>query len=135
MANSFGAQLQAYADKTGERLEDIAVDFKFELFNMAVQLTPVQTGRLRGNWQITNGAPAQGIIGGFPDRPVSEDARTALRASPLPQESRLQIQPFAVTYLTNNLVYAVAVEQKRGMVGRAIVNARAALGKAVADVS
>lgn len=123
MANKFGQQLKDFAEKTGQELEDVDVGFKFALFNRVVRGTPVDTGRLRANWQITNGAPATTAIAAFDE--VAE-------GTPLDQSAELLIKPFSVTYMTNNLIYAVPMEERYQMVGRAIINARAALARAIA---
>lgn len=122
MAN-FGDQLRRFAEKTGEELADVDVGFKFGVFNDAVRLTPVDTGRLRGNWQITNGAPAQGVLAKF----------DTAEGAPLPMAAMAEIRPYSVTYLTNNVEYGPYVEEKQGFVGRAIANARARLEQAVRD--
>ena len=123
MANAFGEQLRRFAEKTGEDLAGVDVGFKFDLFSRAVQLTPVDTGRLRGNWQITNGAPAAGVL-------AQTDTR---EGAPLDAAREAEIQPFSVTYLTNNMEYAPYVEVNTGMVGRAIAGAQASLARAVAE--
>lgn len=124
MANSFGDQLRRFAEKTGEELADVDVAFKFNVFDRAVRLTPVDTGRLRGNWQITNGAPAQGVLQVFDE---SAEGR------PLDVQAEALIQPFTVTYLTNNVEYGPYVEEMYGFVGKAIANSRAALRRALAE--
>lgn len=120
---SFGDQLRRFAEKTGEELADVDVAFKFGVFSDAVALTPVDTGRLKGNWQITNGAPAAGVLARTDPTP----------GIPLDLAEQAKIQPFSVTYLTNNMEYGPYVEEKQGFVGRAIANARARLEQAVRD--
>lgn len=122
MANKFGAQLQKFAEQTGEDLADVDVGFKFLLFDDAVRGTPVDTGRLRGNWQITNGAPAAGTLD-----VVSDDQE----GTPLDPAAELEIQPFSTTYMTNNLIYAVPMEINYGFVGRALANAPKRLDDAI----
>ena len=124
MANKFGEQLQAFARKTGEELEAVDRGFKFALFDRAVRATPVDTGRLRGNWQITNDTPAIGVL---------EVVDDSAEGSPLDPAGEALIRPFAVTYMVNNLPYALPMEARYGMVGRAVTNARAALRRAIAE--
>jgi hypothetical protein len=123
VANKFGQQLKDFAEKTGQELEDVDVAFKFALFDRVFRGTPVDTGRLRANWQITNDTPATNAIAAFDE--VAE-------GTPLDQSAELLIKPFSVTYLANNLIYAVAMEERYQMVGRAIINARSALARAIA---
>lgn len=123
MALSFAAQLQAWANKTEQKLEDVDRAFKLELFNQVVRTTRVDTGRLRGNWQVTTGAPARGQLERFQ------------KAGGLSSIEVAKIQPFSSTWLSNNLPYARIWEQRDGMVGGALAMARRALAKAVQDVS
>jgi len=123
VADNFGAQLKAFADKTGEKLEDVDRGFKLALGNRLVLNTRVDTGRLRGNWQVTTGAPAQGETGR-----LQSEANSALNAS-----EAARIAPFSVTYFTNNVPYAFVWEERDGITGRAIADARRVLDEAVRD--
>jgi len=129
----FGAQLQAIADKTGERLEDVDRAFKLQLFNMVVRNTRVADplswkrpdptylgGTMRGNWQVTTGAPAQTFI---------EGRRNT--AAVMPGSESAKIQPFSETWLTNNTPYVRVWEEEDAMVGRAIADARRQLARVV----
>lgn len=119
MAKSFGAQLWAFADKTEEALEDVDVAFKLGLFNRITQRTRVDTGRMRGNWQVTNGVPA-----------ATENGRLQ-QAGGIPQSEIARIQPFSRTFYTNNVPYVLIWEERDGMVGSAIADARRQLEAAV----
>lgn len=118
---SFAAQLHAFAEKTSEKLEDVDRAFKIGLFNRAVINTRVDTGRLRGNWQVSNGAPASGETGRFQ------------RIGGLEPSEAAKIQPFSVTYLTNNVPYAIVWEERDGITGRAILESTTALTEALAN--
>lgn len=120
--DSFGAQLQAFARKTEEKLEDVDVAFKLSLFNRVSALTRVDTGRMRGNWQVTTGAPAQ-----------TEIERLRPRAATIAPNEAAKIKPFSATYLTNNVPYAPIWEERDGMMGRAIADARRILEEQVRD--
>lgn len=119
----FGADLKRFADKTEEKLEDVDVAFKLGLFNRVVLNTRVDTGRMRGNWQVSTGAPAGGETGR-----LQSEANTVLDAS-----EAARIAPFSATYLTNNVPYAFVWEERDGMMGRAIAEARQILEEAVRD--
>lgn len=133
MAKSFGAQLKAFAEKTGEKLEDVDVAFKLSVFNRAVRYTRVADpstwkrpdpdylgGTMRGNWQVTTGAPAPAFLEGVRNQ-----------AQALPSGEAAKIQPFSSTFLTNNTPYVRVWEERDAMVGRAIADARRALAEAV----
>ena len=129
----FGSQLNAFANKTNEKLEDVDVAFKLGVFSDVVRLTRVADpaswkrpdptylgGTMRGNWQVTTGAPAPSFIEG------RRNTNSALPAS----ESG-KIQPFSATWLTNNTPYVLVYEEIDGMVGIAIAQAKNRLSEAV----
>lgn len=130
---SFGAQLQAFADKTGEKLADVDRAFKLGVFSDVVRLTRVADpsswkrpdptylgGTMRGNWQVTTGAPATAFIEG------RRNTGTAL-----PAGEAGKIQPFSATWLSNNTPYVMVWEEVDGMVGIAIAQAKNRLAEAV----
>lgn len=116
---SFGAQLQAFADKTGKKLEEVDRSFKLELFDRVVRRTPVDTGRLKGNWQVSTGAPAQGELQRFAR---NGDQKIQPQVGLNPQEAA-QIRPFSETWLVNNLPYARPIEERYGMLVAGIADA------------
>ena len=129
----FGVQLQMFAQKTGATLADVDVGFKLSLLERVVRNTRVADpatwkrpdpsylgGTMRGNWQITSGAPASG-----PELPTRN---TSL--SPDPSEVA-KIQPFSKTFLTNTTSYFPVWNEVDGTIPKAISNARAALRRAV----
>lgn len=119
----FADDLRRFSDLTGEKLEDVDVAFKLGLFNRVVLNTRVDTGRMRGNWQVSTGAPAGGETGR-----VQSEANTVLD----PTEAG-RIAPFSATFLTNNVPYAYIWEERDGMMGRGIAEARQILEEAVRD--
>lgn len=133
---SFGQQLRSFAEKTGEKLEDVDVGFKLGLFGRVVKRTRVadplswkrpdptyKGGTMRGNWQVTTGAPAQNFIVG------------RLNTTPaLPATEAAQIQPFSVTWLTNNTPYVLVYEEKDAMVASARADALRILAAEVGKV-
>lgn len=136
MANNIplGQQLQAFAAKTGGTLEDVDVAFKLGILNRAVKLTRVADpatwkrpdptylgGTMRGNWQVSQGAPASG-----PELPRKN---TGFNADPT---ETAKIRPFSKTYFTNNTAYFPVWNERDGTIAKAIASARAALRTAVA---
>lgn len=100
-----------------------------------LQLTPVDTGRAVGNWQVTVGSPASGELsnvfgtaGGA--RGAAEQFATARAIRGLSG-----LRPGQSIWITNNLPYIVVLNdggvnrQAHHMVERAIGNARAALSR------
>lgn len=73
-----------------------------EAFRRIVLRTPVDTGRARGNWQLSIDTPATGILGTL-DKGGGSTVRGGLGAL-------ANLRPFAVVWLTNNLPYIQALE-------------------------
>jgi hypothetical protein len=95
-----------------------------EALKRIVEKTPVDTGRARGNWQVTIGAPAEGILSN--KTPVGtatvERGRRALDGLP----------DFQIVWISNNLEYIQFLEEgssrqaPRGMVRLTVLELRAA---------
>lgn len=64
--------------------------------------TPVDTGRARGNWQASSGAPATGEI-----TRTDKAGGSVISAE---QASILTAEPYSVIYLTNNVPYILKLE-------------------------
>lgn len=107
MAGSFAADISGFVRKTGMKTEQVCRSVKISLFNSVIMATRVDTGRLRGNWQTTTGAPNMSTT----DRldPSGQAASAEVRAN---------VKAFTVDYMTNNLPYAEVYEEKDGMVAR-----------------
>lgn len=92
--------LKKYKIKTLQSLEAIRRASILELFSLVVDATPVDKGRLRGNWQTTVNSPNYAIIDRF-------DAGGGLtKAEILANLGALG----DVVYMTNNLPYAARIE-------------------------
>ena len=73
-----------------------------DLLRKIVKYTPVDTGRARGNWQVTIAAPAEGEVKKEKNRgPVNARGRAVLNGLD---------KPFQIVYLTNNVPYIVNLE-------------------------
>lgn len=82
-----------------------------EVFNRVIMRTPVDTGRLRGNWQATTDAPADGEVDTLDNAGVTNErgigssvAKQAAEALVLGQDNP------TVFHLTNTLPYARVIE-------------------------
>jgi hypothetical protein len=67
-----------------------------------VKRTPVDTGRARGNWQVTIGSPASDIVDG-----TDKSGGTTIAQG---LATVVGLRPFSIVWLTNNLPYAVSLE-------------------------
>lgn len=62
MANTFQADLRKFGKKAMDNADKIRRASALELFQLIIFDTPVDTGRLRGNWQTTINRGANGSI-------------------------------------------------------------------------
>ena len=100
MSDTFAADLRKFAERTNKSLDDICRGVAIKWFSSTVMSTPVDTGRLRGNWMITQEHPGYSTIDRF-DK--SGNAVTA-------EITQTVGGVGAVNYLTNNLPYAERIE-------------------------
>lgn len=54
---SFSAQISQFGKGTKDRIEHIRRGVTLKLFSAVILDTPVLTGRLRGNWRVSEGKP------------------------------------------------------------------------------
>jgi hypothetical protein len=94
---SFTADVHRIAEKMGDSVENVAAATFIELFSSVIKDTPVDVGRLRGNWQTTKNSPAQSEIQRIGGAGPIAEAHAVVRKPDL-------------YYLTNNLPYAEKVE-------------------------
>lgn len=133
MADKFAAQLHAFAEKTGQKLEDVDVAFKLSLFNRVVRNTRVadpstwkkpdpsyKGGQMRGGWQVSASAT---FVEGYRNTGAS-----------LPGDEVGKIHPYTVTYLTNAVPYAPVYNEIDNIIGLAVADALSALAEAVREV-
>lgn len=97
---SFGARVGEFALKAGKGVEQTRRAICIKLFSSVILSTPVDTGRLRGNWQTTVGTPAPGKLDKVD--PSGSDALAQMK-------DNLGEGDVSV-FLTNNLPYAAVAE-------------------------
>ena len=110
MSGDWSEQLKKICEKRGEDVGKFCRAVKINLFSEVMSTTRADTGRLRGNWQLRDGSPASGEI----DRVIPDGQEGRID----PVVSRASED--GVTYLTNNLPYAVVWEERDAMVGRSV---------------
>lgn len=108
----FGSDLRKIAKARNLDLEKISRTVPLRLFNAVLRDTRVDTGRMRGNFQVTTSIPAVTVL----------ERKDPNKGGDLMSSEASKIEPFALTHLTNNLVYAPVWEEKDGMIGRAIAD-------------
>lgn len=100
MAGQFEAQLRGFGIRAMEKVDRVRRASVLELFKLVIYSTPVDTGRLRGNWQTTINAVAQSQL----DR-VDPNGGLALAEVMANMGGLLD-----VVWFSNNLPYAERIE-------------------------
>ena len=94
---SFQSEVAAAAKRINATVEQVGRNVVLEWFNGTVESTPVDTGRLQGNWQISKPSPKSGEI------------ERKGKGGPL-ADNRAQVRKPDNYWLVNNLPYAAVVE-------------------------
>lgn len=97
---AFADDIRRFSVKAGESSDRIVRAITLSLFNGIIRDTPVDTGRARGNWQTTVGAPASGEVD-----------RVGASVSIAEVESNTPPGAGQETYLANDLPYIVQLEE------------------------
>ena len=97
---SFASDMEAYAKKAGASLDETSRAIVLELFGSVIKDTPVDTGRAKGNWQTTIGAPASGTV----DRLGESEALADVA------QQTASFGAGKLIYLSNNLPYIYRLE-------------------------
>ncbi|MCM8534225.1 MAG: hypothetical protein NE330_23885 [Lentisphaeraceae bacterium] len=100
---SFSRSIQIWANKSGQNIEKIRRAVILELFTSVILDTPVDEGRLRGNWIISSDKPSDEVID---------------LLDPSGNKSTQNVHSFVTSlkagdqkvYLSNNLPYAYRIE-------------------------
>lgn len=104
--------LGEWAGKTAKELDQMVRAIQIETFTQCINLTRVDTGRMRGNWQTNVGSPITKEIGRKSKTGNDAPIREAVR----------KVTSGDVVYLTNNVPYCEVYERKDGMMRRALAN-------------
>jgi len=100
MAGRFESQLRGFGVKALDKVDKVRRASVLELFKLVIMATPVDTGRLRGNWQTTINSPAGATT-------TRDDPSGAAALA----EAMANLGSLAdVVWFTNNLPYAERIE-------------------------
>lgn len=111
---SWADDLQKLAMKGSRDLGLLSKKLKFDIFSDIIKLTRVDTGRLKGNWQISENQPATGTIENL-DPTGSKGIQNVSK----------EVTADGITYFVNNLPYAPVWEERDAMVARSVAKAKA----------
>ncbi|MFW3895288.1 HK97 gp10 family phage protein [Pseudomonas bharatica] len=99
---SFAQQLQRFRDQTLDAMDEVFRRVMIEIGTTVIRLSPVDTGRFRGNWQFTVDAPANASLDNLD--PNGHETIAKL----VGDVQRLSYGQTA--YLVNNLIYSIPLE-------------------------
>lgn len=125
---TWASDLKRLTEKGKHDLGELAMGIKIELFSGVVADTRVDTGLLRGNWQIQENTPATGSL--------EVEDKTPQGGVPAHQEQEIiaGATPEGLTWFTNNLPYAAVWEERDAMVGRNVARVRQNVKKMAEEI-
>lgn len=97
---SFESDLQAFADKAKGKMDTVVRKVTIEVGNSLVMMSPVDTGRFRGNWQHGVDVP----------NPLTTLATDKIGTPTMARLQSSAVGAGTVQYITNSLPYAVRLE-------------------------
>lgn len=100
MAGRFETQLRGFGITALDKVDKVRRASVLELFKLVIYATPVDTGRLRGNWQTTINTPAGGTRGAL------DPSGGAALAEVMANMGGL----LDIVWFTNNLPYVERIE-------------------------
>lgn len=100
---SFSIQVDNFVNETLQAIDNTLQEIVIKIGDSLVYLTPVLTGRLRGNWQLTLGAPSNQSL-------VRYDKDGGVTMRDLESKAAL-FTAGQVAYIVNNLIYAEKIEK------------------------
>ncbi|BBP60361.1 hypothetical protein PHLH4_39510 [Pseudomonas sp. St316] len=99
---SFAESLAAFVEQARGAIDDVFREVVIEIGSSVIRLSPVDTGRFKGNWQLTIGAPATHSLDSFDKAGHETIAELVSQAN--------QLEAGQVAYIVNNLVYGIPLE-------------------------
>jgi len=99
----FNRDLEKVRKRYPTRMSDIQKKLVLEALKRIVERTPVDTGRARGNWQVTIGTPANGKLDALDKDGQATIEKGIAVLSGLP--------PYQIVFLSNNLEYIEILEE------------------------
>lgn len=99
---SFAESLAAFAEQAKEAIDEVFREVVIEIGSSVIRLSPVDTGRFKGNWQVTVGSPSNQSI-----NTVDKSGHETIAAL-VAEVSKLEAGQ--VAYVVNNLLYGIPLE-------------------------
>lgn len=127
---SFASDIAKFAKLTNASLDETGRAIALELFSSVIKDTPVDTGRARGSWQTSLGAPKDGEVSRNGDGPALAEVASETAKFGMGK----------LIYLANNLPYIYRLEfdawskqAPSGMARKNVARIQSIVRKAVAE--
>lgn len=98
----FAESLTAFAESTKSVIDEVFRSVVIEIGTSVVILSPVDTGRFKGNWQLTIDQPSLQSLDRYDKAGHETIAELVAQAN--------QLEAGQVAYIVNNLIYGVPLE-------------------------
>ncbi|WP_188052255.1 HK97 gp10 family phage protein [Aureimonas fodinaquatilis] len=98
----FADQVAQWSDNTRTKVEIAVRKISLDVFSAVILMSPVDTGRFRGNWQVA--------IGNIPSGTIQIDDKDGTASIGRVQAATLGLEAGQIIYLVNNLPYAQRLE-------------------------
>jgi len=108
---TFAADMQAISKRIDATLEEFGRAVKIAAFSQVIDNTRVDTGRMKGNWLLTENRPASMQFTSVD--PSGSRTKADIRGNAM---------GISDSYLTNNLPYAPIWDEKDAIRARVLVN-------------
>lgn len=99
---SFGKNLADFANLAKEAIDASLREVVIEIGNSVIRMSPVDTGRFRGNWQFSIDTPAGGTLSNYDASGKEASARL--------EGEFLLFKAGETAFIVNNLPYALVLE-------------------------
>ncbi|MBB1599481.1 HK97 gp10 family phage protein [Variovorax sp. UMC13] len=136
---TFSLQLAEFAKKAGDNASLVVQKVALDIFGRVVMRTPVDSGRARGNWQLTVGQAASGEVARDDKASYGSPPSSSLQSSAAGALASFQLGPSI--FIVNNLPYINRLEYDgyskqapAGMVRVSVVEFQGLVAKALAEL-
>lgn len=99
---SFASDVSKWTAKTEAKIETAIRKIAIDVFAEVIMMSPVDTGRFRGNWQVA--------IGTIPNGTLEIDDKAGTATLNAAQAKAMGLKAGETIFLINNLPYARALE-------------------------
>ena len=99
---SFALQLAEFAEQAKDAVDASLREIIIEIGNSLIRMSPVDTGRFRGNWQMSIDAPPAGTLSTLD--PTGADTKARIEGD------AILFRAGTTAFIVNNLPYAIPLE-------------------------